>query len=90
MPENVDQMNCPRCGSEMDERIVNEIHVHQCPDGHGVFLEAADLGNLIEAENDWHAGTGHHTMAMPRITAEMTVPPPAAARSRAFVETLFH
>ena len=73
----------------MDERLISGIAVHQCPDGHGVFLERADLGNLIEAENDWHAGTGHQTMAMPRITADMEVPPPSIARARAFVETLF-
>jgi Zn-finger nucleic acid-binding protein len=87
MAEN--EMNCPSCGAEMVDRVLSGIHVHQCPDGHGVFLERADLGNLIEAENDWHAGAGHQTMAMPRITAEMTAPPPAVARSRAFVETLF-
>ena len=73
----------------MVERTISGISVHQCPDGHGVFLQRADLGALAEAENDWHAGSGHHTMAMPRITEDMTVPPPAAARVRAFVELLF-
>jgi Zn-finger nucleic acid-binding protein len=73
----------------MVDRMISGSQVHQCPDGHGVFLERADLGNLIEAENDWHAGSGHHTTAMPRITEDMTVPPPAVTRSRAFVETLF-
>jgi len=73
----------------MVERMISGISVLQCPDGHGVFLQRADLGALSEAENDWHAGEGHQTMAMPRITTEMTAPPPAAARARAFVETLF-
>ena len=73
----------------MVERNIGGISVHQCPDGHGVFLERADLGALAEAEIDWHAGAGHHTQAMPRITSDMTAPPPAVSRARSFVETLF-
>ena len=85
----MEAMSCPRCGTGMDTQIVDQIHVHRCPQGHGVFLERADLGSLIEAENDWHAGSGSQTQPMPRITADMTAPPPAAARARAYIETLF-
>ena len=63
--------------------------VYQCPDGHGVFLSRADLGSLIEAENDWHRHAGQHTAPMPRITADMTAPPSTGKVSRAWVETLF-
>ena len=52
--------------------------VSQCPDGHGVFLARADLGSLIEAENDWHANAGQHTAPLPRITPDMAAPPSAA------------
>jgi hypothetical protein len=54
-----------------------------------VFLDRSSLGGLVEAENDWHAHQSANTAALPRITADMSTPPVTAARSRAFVETLF-
>jgi Zn-finger nucleic acid-binding protein len=84
-----EEMTCPRCSAEMAERDVGGAHVHQCPEGHGVFLERADLGGLIEGESEFHRSSGHHTQPLPRITADMTAPPPMATRSRAFIETLF-
>jgi len=63
--------------------------VNQCPEGHGVFLERADLGSLIEAELDWHERSVHDTAQLPRITGEMTSPPAMPLRARAWVETLF-
>jgi Zn-finger nucleic acid-binding protein len=85
----MEPMNCPRCGTEMHERLLGPAAVTQCPDGHGVFLSRADLGTLVEAELDWHRGAGQHTAPLPRITSDMTAPPAAAPRSRAWVETLF-
>ena len=43
----------------MVSRTLGYRQVSQCPDGHGVFLERAELGNLIEAETDWHRNAGH-------------------------------
>ena len=54
-----------------------------------MFLARADLGMLVEAENDWHRNAGQHTAPLPRITADMTAPPAAGKVSRAWVETLF-
>ncbi|HEY0645532.1 MAG TPA: zf-TFIIB domain-containing protein [Nocardioides sp.] len=85
----MESMSCPRCGVEMDERTLGGARVVACPEGHGVFLSRADLGNLIEAENDWHRNAGQHTAPMPRITADMTAPPSMGKQSRAWVETLF-
>ncbi|GAA5121898.1 hypothetical protein GCM10023339_39370 [Alloalcanivorax gelatiniphagus] len=73
----------------MAEKALGQATVSQCPEGHGVFLSGADLGLLIEAENDWHRNAGQHTAPMPRITADMTAPPAASKVSRAWVETLF-
>lgn len=80
------------CGAEMTTRTLvagRPDGVSECPDGHGVFLARADLGDLIEAESDWHRHAGQHTAPMPRITADMTAPPAAKAAARAWVETLF-
>ena len=90
----METLTCPLCGAEMVTRTIaaslGEGGISQCPDGHGVFLARADLGDLIEAESDWHAHAGQHTAPMPRITADMTAPPSTGKVSRAWVETLFN
>ena len=85
----MDALTCPRCDSEMVSRPFGVGQVSQCPEGHGVFLERAELGNLIEAENDWNRSTSHQTAPLPRITPDMTAPPTSRPAARAFVETLF-
>lgn len=85
----MEPVSCPRCGAEMLARSTGTATVQQCPAGHGVFLSRADLGTLVEAEIDWHSGSGNRTAPLPRITADMTAPPAPAKRSRAWVETLF-
>ncbi len=85
-----DELSCPVCGTPMESRpLSGDAEVNACPDGHGVFLRRADLGSLVEAEQDWHRHAGQHTMPMPRITADMTAPPSGRTQSRAWVETLF-
>ncbi len=73
----------------MVTRALGDGEVHQCPDGHGVFLARIDLGALIEAEGDWNSHAGQHTAPMPRITADMEAPPSPRPAARAWVETLF-
>lgn len=85
----MESITCPQCGVEMTERTHGEAKVSVCPEGHGVFLARADLGLLVEAENDWHRNAGQHTAPLPRITADMTAPPTTGKVSRAWVETLF-
>jgi hypothetical protein len=53
-----------------------------------VFLDRADLGSLVEGENDWHANRSTDTARLPRITPDM-VAPPARARARSYVDSLF-
>lgn len=86
---DVDEMSCPRCGSEMSTRSFGGVAVTQCTSCNGIFLEQADLGNLVEAENDWHRNSGPHTEPLPKITADMTAPPPSRPRARSYIETLF-
>ena len=85
----METMTCPRCGNEMVERRVGATQVDACPEGHGVFLDRADLGALVEAESDWHRNATQHTAPLPRITPDMTAPPLAPKRARGWVETLF-
>ena len=81
-------MTCPQCQGTMSERRFGHASVRRCEDCSGVFLARADLGALVEAENDWHAHQSPDTAMLPRITPGMSAPP-ASARSRAFLETLF-
>lgn len=74
----------------MVTKALGDGEVSQCPDGHGIFLARIDLGTLIESETDWHRNASQNTAPMPRITADMDVPPPGKAPARAWIETLFH
>jgi len=74
----------------MTTRMLGNASVARCSSCDGVFLERADVGSLVEAENDWHRNAGaHHTEPLPRITTDMTAPPPTRPRARSFIETLF-
>ena len=83
------EMTCPQCQAEMHERTAGDVTVHQCGGCRGVFLERADLGALVEAETDFHRDSGPKTQPMPRITADMEVPPPAKPAARSYIESLF-
>lgn len=85
----MDEMTCPQCQSVMSARAHGQVWVSQCSSCDGIFLDRADLGNLVEAETDWHHNEGPMTAPLPRITADMTVPPPAQPRVRSYIETLF-
>lgn len=86
----METLACPLCGVEMEERRLVRTRVHRCPAGHGVFLARADLGDLIDAENDWHrSADSHHTAPLPRITPDMVAPPAVVRRPPAWVASLF-
>ena len=84
----MDEMTCPKCSGTMAARSHDEVRVRQCESCRGVFLDQADLGSLIEAENDWHAHRSADTAQLPRITADMKAPPPAP-KARSYVDALF-
>jgi len=85
----MEEMTCPNCQSTMSPRALGDVTVHQCSSCGGIFLERSDLGGLTEAENDWHRRSGPKTEPLPRITADMTAPPPMPATARSYIETLF-
>ncbi len=85
---SMDTMTCPKCEGAMDERSHGRVRVRQCGSCQGVFLDRADLGSLIEAENDWHTHRSTDTAQLPRITADMTAPP-RSARASSYIDGLF-
>ena len=84
----MEEMSCPKGDGTMVERFHGRVRVRQCESCQGVFLDRTDLGSLVEAENDWHANRSTDTAQLPRITADMSAPPPAT-RARSYVDGLF-
>ena len=41
----------------------NGVHVDQCTDCRGIFLDRGELDRLIDAENSWHEGGGRKPAA---------------------------
>ncbi|HEX6514591.1 MAG TPA: zf-TFIIB domain-containing protein [Nocardioidaceae bacterium] len=85
----MDEMTCPKCQSTMNTRRLGDVTVAQCSSCEGIFLDRADLGTLVEAENDWHRHSGPTTAPLPRITEDMTAPPPSKPSARSYIDTLF-
>ena len=87
----MDSMTCPECSAEMVERKRGGVTVVQCTSCEGLFLRRADLGILIEQENDWHVSSGPGTQPIPRIVPGMTPPPDytATQQARSYLDELF-
>jgi Zn-finger nucleic acid-binding protein len=48
------ELTCPKCHGTMRTYERNGVHVDQCTDCRGIFLDRGELDRLIDAENDWH------------------------------------
>jgi Zn-finger nucleic acid-binding protein len=47
---------CPKCQGTMRTYERNGVHVDQCADCRGIFLDRGELERLVDAENVWHGG----------------------------------
>ncbi len=48
------ELTCPKCHGTMRTYERNGVHVDQCTECRGIFLDRGELDRLIDAENDWH------------------------------------
>lgn len=48
------ELTCPKCHGAMRTYERNGVHVDQCTDCRGIFLDRGELDRLIDAENAWH------------------------------------
>ena len=67
------ELTCPKCHGPMRTYERNGVHVDQCTECRGIFLDRGELERLIDAETAWHdggrstptsasrAGSGHST-----------------------------
>ena len=51
------ELTCPKCHGAMRTYERNGVHVDQCTECRGIFLDRGELDRLIDAENAWHGGT---------------------------------
>jgi uncharacterized protein len=87
----MDSMTCPQDGAEMTPRERGGVTVMQCTSCQSLFIRYADLGLLVERENEWHVSSGPTTQPIPRILPGMTAPPeyPPVKQSRSYLDELF-
>ena len=52
------ELTCPKCHGTMRTYERNGVHVDQCGDCRGIFLDRGELERLIDAEDAWHGGGG--------------------------------
>lgn len=50
------ELTCPKCHGAMRSYERNGVHVDQCTECRGIFLDRGELERLMDAENSWHAG----------------------------------
>ena len=48
-------MTCPKCHAAMRSYERNGVHIDQCTDCRGIFLDRGELEHLIAAESNWSA-----------------------------------
>jgi Zn-finger nucleic acid-binding protein len=88
---DMEPISCPECQGQMHHVDRGGVEILRCDACRGVYLSRVSLGQLIEQENDWHLSSGPHTEPLPRITPDMTSPPPYAGtqRARSYIDELF-
>ena len=50
------ELTCPKCQGAMRTYERNGVHVDQCTECRGIFLDRGELERLVDAENAWHGG----------------------------------
>lgn len=49
-------LTCPKCHGSMRTYERNGVHVDQCTECRGIFLDRGELERLVDAEDSWNAG----------------------------------
>jgi Zn-finger nucleic acid-binding protein len=60
------ELTCPKCHGTMRTYERNGVHVDQCADCRGIFLDRGELDRLIDAENAWHGAPAATQAATPQ------------------------
>ena len=87
------ELSCPKCRGAMHTYERNGIHIEQCTECRGLFLDRGELEHLVAAEARWQ-----ETPAPTQVAPKPYAPPPQQysgghppqqKRKRSFFEELF-
>ncbi|HYO35636.1 MAG TPA: zf-TFIIB domain-containing protein [Geodermatophilus sp.] len=56
---------CPKCQGVMRTYERNGVHVDQCTECRGIFLDRGELERLVDAENSWHGAAAGDRQGRP-------------------------
>jgi len=62
------ELTCPKCQGVMRSYERNGVHVDQCSECRGIFLDRGELERLVDAEAAWH-GSDRPAAAAPASPA---------------------
>ncbi|GGO71286.1 TFIIB-type zinc ribbon-containing protein [Nonomuraea cavernae] len=48
-------MQCPKCRGNMRTYERNGVHIEQCDNCRGIFLDYGELESLTQMESSWHS-----------------------------------
>lgn len=93
------EMTCPKCRGAMHTYERNGIHVEQCTECRGLFLDRGELEHLVAAEARWQAAPAAPAAPAPAQPAPQQYAPPPQQysgghapyhkRKKSFLEELF-
>jgi uncharacterized protein len=66
-------LTCPKCHGDMRTYERSGVHVDQCAECRGIFLDRGELERLIDGENSW----ADRVVAPPQAPAAPPAAPPA-------------
>lgn len=84
-------MTCPKCHGAMRTYERNGIHVEQCADCRGIFLDRGELEHLVAAEAAWQTPAPAPAAAAPPppMPTHYSQPPKYHKKRKSFFEELF-
>lgn len=83
------ELKCPKCHAEMRTYERNGIHVDQCSECRGIFLDRGELEHLISAEASWKPATPAPAPAPSSPSYDPRYQSAPHKRRKSFFEELF-
>ena len=53
---------CPRCNAKMRKKLVGEVLLDACPNGHGIWFDGGELGRFLEGQVTGASEGGAHVI----------------------------
>lgn len=92
-------LTCPKCHADMRQYERNGVHVDQCSECRGIFLDRGELEHLVDGELRWASQGAPPPPAAPPAPPQQYAPPPAQPyppqqygkpkKRKSFLEDLF-